>query len=213
MAAMLAKFRNLTKPQMVVAGVIVAAGFAATGLGVYASVTATANNSTAQPLDSGTLRLSMAANGVGLATPIAAMAPGDVVNRHIVLDNFGTLTGQGLTLQVGSTISSALTTDAVKGLQATVTTCSVAWTAGTGLCSGTAGTPVISPLSNLINAGVPILTGTVPTHTYLQVKVALPDSSEDTLNGVIPGSSVQGLTASLMWNFTETQRAATTTSS
>ena len=162
------------------------------------------------PAGSGTLRLSLSAAGAGLQTPIDGLAPGDSVTRYLVLTNVGTLAGDGLALHVDAASASTLTTDAARGLQATVTTCSVAWTPASGHCPGITGRPLTAAVATLIAGPVPVLGGLVPTSTYLQLRVTLPESSENTVNGVLPEGTIQGLTASLTWNFTATQYAGPT---
>jgi hypothetical protein len=49
--------------------------------------------------------------------------------------------------------------------------------------------------------------------TYLKIAISLPASSEVTTNGVLPGGTIQGLTSTITWTFTQTQRAGTTTNS
>ena len=194
--------KNTAGLQLAMAGAVLAGGISLTGLGVHAAAA-----DTGSPVGSGTLQLSLSAAGAGLHTPIDALAPGDSVLRHLVLDNVGTLAGAGLALHVDAASPSTLTTDAARGLQATVTTCSVAWSPATGRCPGTTGRPVSAAVATLIAGPVPVLGGLVPTRTYLQLRVALPESSENTVNGVLPTDTVQGLTASLTWNFTETRYA------
>ena len=41
----------------------------------------------------------------------------------------------------------------------------------------------------------------------------LPDQNETTTNGTLPGGTIQGLSTTLTFTFSETQRAATTTES
>jgi hypothetical protein len=47
----------------------------------------------------------------------------------------------------------------------------------------------------------------------LKVSVSLPDKTETTANGVPPAGTIQGLSTSLTWTFTEQRRTATTTTS
>ena len=192
--------KNTAGLQLAVAGAVLAGGISLTGLGVHAAAA-----DTVSPVGSGTLRLSLSAAGAGLHTPIDALAPGDSVTRYLVLANVGTLIGDGLALHVDAASTSTLTTDAVRGLQATVTGCSVAWTPGTGRCPGTAGLPVTAAVATLIAGPVPVLGGRLPNSTYLQLRVTLPEANENTVNGELPEGTVQGLTASLTWNFTEAQ--------
>src|SRR5690349_6621073 len=105
-------------------------GLAVTGLGVYAGLNAVATGT--QSVTSGTLKLTMADNGVGFSSSVSNMAPGDVVNRYVDVTNGGTLAGQALTLAVADSTPTLLSTDATKGLHVVVTQCtSGVWTAAT----------------------------------------------------------------------------------
>ena len=73
-------------------------GAALVSSSVFASLTATAFNTSPQSVSTGTLKLSQAPSGVagltgGFLTAIAAMAPGDTVNRFVDVTNAGTLAG------------------------------------------------------------------------------------------------------------------------
>ena len=208
----------MTTGKVAVVAAIATTGLAVTGVGVYASLNATASNGTPQAASSGTLKLEMAANGTGFGTAVSNLAPGDVINRHIQLTNSGTLEGSALTLGVtdAATTPSALSTDATKGLRAAVARCSVAWTASTGACGGVTTSLLASTaVSALRTTPSSVVAGalTAGEILHLQVKITLPDSAETTVNGVLPAGTIQGLTAQLTWNFNEVQRTATTTSS
>lgn len=202
--------------RLVAAGTLAATGLLLTTGGVYAALNATAFNTTAQASDSGTLRLTMTNNGVGFSTAVSNLAPGDVVNRYVNLLNGGTLDAAGLTLGVTDTVNSKLTTDVTNGLRVTVSSCPTAWTPGSGTCATTPTTLVTNvPLATLKTtpstlAATPVAAG---ASTFLRVAVTLPDQTETTVNGALPTGTIQGLNAALTWTFTETQRAATTTTS
>lgn len=182
---------------------------------VFALLTATAYNTTPRTVSSATLRLTLANRGVGFGTNITNMAPTDTVNRYVTLTNNGTLAAINQTLTITATGTTLLTTNAVKGLQASITKCSVAWTNATGVCAGT--TTVIlasTPLSTLI--GTPItLQPTVAAANALQLRfsLTLPNQTETTTNNVLPVGTIQGLSTTVTWTFNETQRAGTTTNS
>jgi hypothetical protein len=191
----------------------------AMGAGVWATLTATAANVTPEQVTTGTLKLTMAAQGAGFDQVIANMAPGDTVNRYVDLTNGGTLDAQALTLQVGATGAPALITDgaSTKALRVSVSTCvGGTWNTATGVCTGGTKTSLLAatPLSGLSSA-VTIAPGTFAAGQVqkLQVSVQLPDQNETTVNGVLPTATIQGLTANLTYTFSETQRAATTTNS
>lgn len=209
---------RLPNPRLLAACAVAAAGLAITGGGVYAALNATANNTTAQSASSGTLSLTMTNNGAGFAQGIANLAPGDVVNRYVTLTQGAVLDGKDLTLGVTDGTPTLLTTNATKGLHATITSCSSAWTPGTGpgTCSGTTTVLLAStPLSTLTAGPVSVKTGTNAASAVLnlQISVALPDQAETVSNGAAPVGTIQGLSSALTWTFGETQRTATVTGS
>jgi len=195
-------------------------GVALVGSSVFASLTATANNTAAHSITSGTLKLTQAASGVagltaGFTTAVNAVAPGDTINRFMDLTNAGTLAGASITLGVVDSAATKLTTDAVNGLQVTVKECTVAYTTVTGACSGTETTMLAATSANVLLSAQSL---TVAAADLLAAGVAhtkfiisLPASSEVTTNGTLPGATIQGLTSLLTWTFTETQRAGTNT--
>lgn len=185
-----------------------------TGAGVYAALTASASNITAQQVTSGTLSLTMAAEtgAASLSDAVANLAPGDVVRRHVALTSGGTLAGSGLGLSVASDVTNPLTDN----LTVAVTGCSVAWNPTEGSCAGTS-TALLAPTA-LTDLGTrTVFAGPVDPAVgevvHLQVSLALADVTETVVNGVVAADSVQGRTAGLTYTFSVDQRAATPTSS
>src|SRR5579862_4287996 len=94
---------------------LLAAGFAvsviaATSAGVYAGLSATATGTSA--VSSGTLLMTLTADGTsaGLPETISGMAPGDVYNVYVNLNNTGTLaSAAGMTLGESASPVNALT--------------------------------------------------------------------------------------------------------
>lgn len=195
-------------------------GAALVSSSVFASLTATATNA-GQSVQSGTLKLTQISStspaSGGIATAISLMAPGDTVNRYIDVVNGGTLNSAGMTLGLTDSAATALTTSGTAGLQVVVNACSSAWSSA-GVCSGTP-TAMMSSKTALLMTGTPQTltlpagTTTAGSTTFLQISLTLPAGSEVTTNGLLPGGTVQGLTSSLVWTFTETERTATTTNS
>lgn len=216
------KFTVPAKVGLAAAATVTVAGLAISAVGVYAGLNATASNGSAQTATSGTLSLTMANNGSGFAQNVSSLAPGDVVNRYVDLTNGGQLAGQALTLGVSDATPTKLTTDATNGLHVTVSQCSggasPAWVPGTGVCGGT-GASSTALASNIalssLSTAVSLISGAQPAGTidHLQISLTLPNQTETTVNGVLPGSTIQGLSSSLTWTFTEAQRTATTTTS
>ena len=205
---------RLTVKIVVVATAAIGGG-ALVSSSVFASLTAVATASTS--VTSGTLSLTdtATAGSGGLVTAIAGMAPGDARNRYLTLTNGGTLDADTPTVRIAGSPSTVLTTDGTKGLQVTISACSVAWTQATGVCGGTT-TVVLASTSALALATDTALT--LPSKlagavTALKISIALPNANETVTDGVFPGGTVQGLTTTLAWTFTEAQRTATTTNS
>lgn len=201
------------------AGAFAAATFALTGAGVYAALNASATGTT--NVTSGTLKLTLSADGTsgGLPLTVSNMAPGDVENVYVNLNNTGSLSSAaGMTLNDAASPANTLTTDATKGLAVSITQCSVAWSAS-GVCSGTTTTILAStPVANIGSTGVslsnvPALAASTGQLAHLQFSVSLPNQNETTTNGTLPVGTIQGLNSTITWTFTETQRAGQTNNS
>lgn len=189
------------------------------GQSVLASLNATAFNSVAQTVSSGTLKMKLANSGDGFAQNIANLAPGDTVIRYVTLTNSGTLDGIGLTLKVDATGTPTLISDSVggstnKALRLTVTSCSQAWSGST--CGGTSNVEIAAtPLSSFATAtsftnNSSLNSGAVK---YLQVKLQLPDQNETTTNGSLPSNTIQGGSIGVTYNFDLAQRLPSTSNS
>lgn len=203
-----------TNPRLLGAIAFGAAGLAVTGGGVYAALNATASNTSPESVKSGVLSLTMANNGVGFSQGVSNLAPGDTVNRFVDLTQGAALDAKDLTLSVVDGSSSALTTDSTRGLHLTVTQCSVEWTpAAVPACAGSTSALVTNvPLNGLASNPVSLQQPAIAAGAklYLQISLTLPDQSETTSNGNLPASTIQGLSSSLTWTFSETQRTAST---
>lgn len=198
-------------------------GAALVSSSVFAALTATATNTSAQTVTSGTLQLTQVASGsassAGFTSQISNIAPGDTVNRYIDLKNAGNLNAATLTLGLADATSTLLTsgsTTTSSGLQVSVNSCGSSWTSA-GVCSGGSSVVLAStPASTLRGAAqtlsLPAIT-TAGALTFLQISLTLPLNNEVTINGTLPANTVQGLSASLTWTFTETLRTNLTTNS
>lgn len=202
--------------------IVVAAAIGGAGMvssNVFAALTATATNTSGGSVTTGTLKLEYLAAGssVAFSSPISALGPGDTVNRYIDLSVTGNLDGESATVQISTSDSNTLVNDAVKGLQISITACSVAWTqVGAGTCSGTSTTVLTSTSVVTLKASATsiVLPSTLAAGVNrLRLTTNLPTTSENTVNGVLPVGTVQGLTASLTWAFVIQERTATNTSS
>ena len=200
----LGKAATATLIKVAIAGVAVMGGTALVSSSVFASLTATATNTSGGSVATGTLSLTQAASGVA----------GITVNRYINLTNGGTLDAINPTLQISATPANALTTSATAGIQVTIKNCTVDWT-NAGVCSGTQTTALAATAASALGSAAALtlpstLAGAV---SHLQISIALPAGTENTLNGVLPGGTIQGLTTAITWTFNETERTGTTTNS
>jgi hypothetical protein len=192
-------------------------GLALSTSSVFASLMATAFNTTPIAISTETLMLTQSSVGAsgGISSNITNMAPGDTVNRYVDLANSGTMSGQSLTLAVSDDQTSALTTNATAGLHVQIVQCSVAWTQASSICGGTTSTVLantsLSALSSATALSVSSLDASSTNH--LKLVISLPAGSEVTVNGVLPAGTVQGKSAGLTWTFAESQRTATSTNS
>lgn len=187
---------------------------------VSALLQAQAANPTAQTITSGTLKVEQANSGNGFATQIDNLAPGDIVNRYVDYTNSGTLPAKALKLKVTPGTSTLLTSSATRGLQLTVTRCSTTWNTSDGSCnSGGTTTQVLNSSITALTAGDLPFSGVTTLAAsevmHLQFKLQLPNdtNNEVTTNGTLPADTIQGLSTSLIWTFTETQRDGVTTNS
>ena len=204
--------------RIAVAGLVTASvGLLATA-GVYAGLSATATG--AESVTSGTLNLTLTndTGSVGFSNFTPKMAPGDTDNVYVNLNNTGTLaSAAGMTLAVTGTPANALTNGSVagEGLTVTATQCSVAWTVATGVCSGTQ-TPILAntQVSALATAtalsNIPALVASTGQVAHVQFSLGLV-ATETSTNGVAPTSTVQGLSTTLTYTFTEQQRTSVAT--
>lgn len=200
--------------------VIATAGLGGLGLvssSVYASLTATASNTTGGSINSGTLKLTQAPSTVvgitgGFATAITLLAPGDTVRRYVDLTNTGTLDAATVTLATSASVANALTTDGTAGLQVVVKECAVAWTSA-GVCTPGSTTVLASKsLLAMTTAQTLTLSSVIASAVnHLQFAISLPAGSEVTVNGTLPVGTVQGLTTAITWTFSETMRTSTIT--
>ena len=201
----------------VAAAAFAIAGLSLTGVGVYAGLTADATNTTAQSVESGTLKLTMPGEtgAASFTGDIANLAPGDTTNRFISLTNGGTLAGKNLGLKVVDAGGTVLSTSASKGLSVTVTRCSVAYVPATGLCAGTESTYLAKSSLSTLGSRTAFAGPVNPAAgaaMSLKVSVTL-DGTENVVNGALPTGTTQGLTASLTYTFSEDQRDGVTTNS
>ena len=115
---------------------VVATAAAVAGLGVFGSFIDSTTPAVAS-VANGVVSIDLAAAGGGAALPLsfASMVPGSVRTQAVDLVNDGDTALSSVTMATVATTSSLLDADRVNGLQTTVRSCSVAWTAGWA-CAG-----------------------------------------------------------------------------
>ena len=201
------------------AGLFAASVGLLTTAGVYAALSGVATGSEA--VSTGTLNLTLSPDvGVGFSNFVNKMAPGDTNNVYVNLNNTGTLaSAAGMTLWVAGTPANALTngTAAGEGLTVTATQCSVAWTLATGCAR--APPPPCWPRpgqrhEHLGHRSEPVRTPSLIASTgkvaHVQVSLGLV-GNETSTNGVAPTPTIQGLSTTLAYTFTEQQRTGVAT--
>jgi spore coat-associated protein N len=175
-------------------------------LGTFASFTS--STSASQSISSGSVSIALGAVGAAnrLTVPAAGLVPGDTVQRAVDLTSASTDPLGSVSLTTSGTPSNVLLTDP-NGLTVKVDKCASAWTesgtapAYTYTCSGgstnvLAASAVGGPTS--LSGLAALSTGTSTDH--LLVTLALPTAAANNL---------QGLSTSITYAFTGTQRTAT----
>ena len=189
---------------------LAALGAAASIAGMATYATFTSSVSQSQTISSGTVSLNLGATGSAtnrLNIGASNIAPGDTMQRSVDLINGGTINMASITLTNAATTSSLLDTDAVNGLQLTIDKCSQAWTEGgtapayTYTCGGTTSTVLASRAiigTNIALSNLGALTAGTTDH--LRFTLSFPSAA---------GNTFQGLTSTIQYTFTGTQRAGT----
>jgi hypothetical protein len=203
------KFRfGSMKTKLLASAGLLGIAAAVAGLGTYGTFTSTTSSS--QTDTSGTVNIALGAAGTAtnrLTIGASGLVPGDIIQRQVQLTDSGNQNLAGVALTSSAAPSSLLDSDATNGLQMTVQSCPTAWIeAGTAptytyTCSGSAATvltsrPVIGsnvnlPSLNALNAG---------GVDNLLFTLSFPGSA---------GNTFQGLTSTINFSFTGTQRAGT----
>ena len=193
-----------------VLGSVAAIGIAASvaGLGTFGAFTST--TSAATPATAGTVVIALGSAGTAtnrLTVGATGLVPGDTVRRAFQLSNTGNQSLSGITLTTTASPSSLLDTDATNGLQLVIQSCSTAWTeAGTApaytyTCSGTTTT---------VLASRPTVGANLPLSGLSSLTAGNTDDLLATLTfPAVAGNTLQGLSSTVSFAFTGTQRAAT----
>jgi spore coat-associated protein N len=177
------------------------------GVGVFATFTSSA--SVEQSISSGTVTIALGSTGTAnnrLDIGATGLVPGDTIQRAVNVSNTGNQDFASISLSTTASPSSLLDTDATNGLQMLIERCSVAWTEGgsapayTYTCSGTTSTVLGSRAiigSAMAFSNLLLTSGST---NNLRVTVSLPSSA---------GNTLQGLSSTIPYVFTGTQRAGT----
>jgi spore coat-associated protein N len=202
-----------TRAKLLASAALLAMAAGAAGLGTFGSFTSTTNAS--QSVSSGTVAIALGTAGSAnnrLTVAATGVVPGDTIQRAVTLTNAtGNQALASITLSTVATPSTTvLTTDAVNGLQTKIDKCSIAWTeAGAGTEASpytyTCGGTTTSPLAQraIVTPGVALAALSALTAggtDYLRVTTTLPSTADNTF---------QGLTTSVAFTFTGTQRTST----
>jgi spore coat-associated protein N len=188
---------------------VIGAAASIAGLGTFA--TFTSSTSASQSISSGTVSIALGATGAvtnRLTVNATSIVPGDTIQRSVDLTNSSSDPLGSVSLTTTAAPSSLLDTDGTNGLQMTITSCSVPWTesgtspAFTYSCSGSTSTVLASRAvigSNISLSSLNVLSSATGTD-HLRVTLTLPSSA---------GNTFQGLSSTITYAFTGTQRAAT----
>lgn len=177
-----------------------AAGVA--GLGTFGAFTAT--TSASQKVEAGTIKIGVDEKGNTMTTDIKGMLPGDSTTKFVTLANSGDSNLGTVTLKTAPVkgTESLLTSDATKGLQISIESCSEAWTGSDGKFTCAPG--AVAALTTTPVTGSNVLSGlssvAAAKSDYLKITAALPQAADDTFQGA--GSTVN-------FTFDATQRTAT----
>jgi spore coat-associated protein N len=191
-------------------GSVAAVGASASiaGLGTYGTFTST--TSAAQAITSGTVTIALGAAGTAanrLTVGASGLVPGDTVQRAFQLSNTGNQNLASITLTTTASPSSLLDTDTTNGLQLLIQTCTVPWTEGgvapayTYTCGGSTSTVLASRAVIGSALALSNLTTTTAGNTdNLLATLTFPAAA---------GNTLQGLSSTITFTFTGTQRTAT----
>ncbi len=188
-----------------------------------ASLIAQASNRTTQSIASGKLVMTAASDGssAGWSSSITNMSPGDKQYRYVDFTQ-GTGGATSPSLRITDSTPTLLSTDASRGIILTIKSCTQAWTytigsSTIGTCGGTSTTLLGDSLKNLLTANSFAINTAPNTTTYLQIEFQIDlIDSESVTDGQAPvvtpttAPSILGLTATLQFAFTESQRVALT---
>ena len=185
-------------------------GVAASLAGLTTFATFTSSTTASQTVSTGTVSIALGAVGPANRLTVNAtnIAAGDTIQRSFDLSNSGTIDLAGApSLTTSASPTSLLDTDTTNGLQMVIDKCSVAWTESgppyTYVCSGSttsvlATQALIGSAIALSNVSDLTTNGSGPDH--LRLTLTLPSGA---------GNTFQGLSSTITYSFSGTQRTAT----
>jgi hypothetical protein len=177
------------------------------GLGTFA--TFTSSTSASQNVASGTVTVALGTAGSAtnrLTLAASNVAAGDTMQRAADLIDSGNVDLASITLTTTASPTSVLDTDATNGLQMVIDKCSVAWTeagsspAFTYTCAGTTTTVLASRAVIGSTMALSNLSLTAGSTDHIRVTLTLPSAT---------GNTFEGLSSTISYAFTATQRTAT----
>jgi hypothetical protein len=177
---------------------VIGAAAAVAGMGTFGTFTDSTTPVTTT-VASGTVDIDVTGPAVSVPVNTTGFVPGDSVTAAVNLVNKGTAPLASVVLDTTVTSpANVLTSDPINGLQLSVKSCSVAWTANT--CSTGEKVLGAGPIAARMNLANPISLAAGATD-YLTYTISLPTSADNTF---------QNKSASLSLVFTGTQRTGTT---
>jgi spore coat-associated protein N len=192
-------------PKLMASFAVVGAAASIAGLGTFATFTSSTSAQN-DAMTSGTVSIALGSTN-RLTVGATNLVPGDTIERAVDLTNNGSAgTSQvgSITLTTSASPTSLLDTDATNGLQMQIDSCSVAWTESgppyTYTCGGTQQVVLASRAvvgSNISLSNMSALTA--GNTDRLRIKLTLPSGA---------GNSLQGLSSTIGYVFTATQRNA-----
>lgn len=185
---------------------VVGVASAVAGLGTFA--TFTSSTSASNTVATGTVVIALGSTGAStnrLNIDASDVAAGDTIQRSFDLSNTGSIDLSGVTLTSSASPTSLLDTDATDGLQMVIDRCSTTWTESgsapyTYTCGGSTSTVIASRAVIGSTLTMSNLTLTAGSTDHLRVTLTLPSGA---------GNTFQGLSSTVTYAFTGTQRTAT----
>lgn len=159
---------------------VIGAAAAVAGMGTFGTFTDSATPVTTT-IASGTVDIDLTGPAVSVPVSAAAFVPGDSVTGIVDLTNKGTVALGSVSLTTSASTPTALTNDTVNGLQLTLKSCSVAWSADNTCAAGEAvlSTGPAVGIRTLANPASLAVGGT----DHLAYTISLPTTADNAFQG------------------------------